>query len=89
MADLQIGNQVGFAAVSIGNGSTNKSNINGGVGAPDLALDNDNMDNISAMKTRLAAVDAGFYTAARLNTLSFNDIVYAVRMADNPTTIKQ
>ena len=89
MADQQLGNQAGFVAVSIGNGTTNKTNMNGGVGAPDLALDLDNMDNIAAMKTRLAAVDAGFYTAARLNTLSYNDMMYAVRIADANNTIKQ
>lgn len=89
MADQQIGNRDGFAAVSVGNGSTNKSNLNGGTGAPDAALDLDNNDNIAAMKTRLAAVDAGFYTAARLNTMTYNDLVYAVRVADASTTIKQ
>lgn len=89
MADQQIGNQAGFTAVSIGNGTTNKTNLTGGVGAPDLGLDNDNMDNIAAMKTRLGVVDGTFYTAARLNTMTYNDLVYAVRMADNPTTIKQ
>lgn len=89
MADQQIGNQNGWAAASIGNGTTNKTNLNGGVGAPDLGLDNDNTDNISTMRTRLAAIDGTFYTAARMNTMTFNDMKYAIRIADNPTTIKQ
>lgn len=89
MADQQIGNQLGFAAVSIGNGSTNKANMNGGTGAPDAALDIDTTDNIAAMKTRLAAIDAGFYTTARLNTMTFNDMVFAIRTNDNASTIKQ
>ena len=89
MADYQIGHTQEFTACSIGNGTTNRSNMNGGTGAPDVGLDNDNMDNISAMRTRLAAIDGTFYTAARMNTMTYNDMVYAVRVADNPTTIKQ
>ena len=89
MADQQIGTVLGVTGVSIGNGTTNKTNMNGGTGAPDLGLDIDNADNISVMKTRLAAIDGTFYTAARLNTMTFNDMVFAIRTADNPTTIKQ
>jgi hypothetical protein len=89
MADQQIGNAQGWAAVSIGNGTTNKSNMNGGTGAPDAALDVDNTDNIAAMKTRLAAISGTTYTAAVLNTMTYNDMEYAIRLNDNPTTIKQ
>lgn len=89
MADQQLGNNLGFAAVSIGNSGTNRSNLNGGVGAPDLGLDIDNADNISVMKTRLGVIDGTFYTAARLNTMTYNDMVYAIRVSDNATTIKQ
>lgn len=89
MADQQVGNKEGVAAVSIGNGTTNKSNMNGSTGAPDVGLDMDNADTISTMKARLAAIDAGFYTAARLNSMTYNDMVYAIRRNDFATSIKQ
>lgn len=80
MADQQIGNIHGYAAV----GGTNR---NGG-SADNSGLDIDNNDTIAAMRTRLAAIDAGFYTAARLNTMTVNDMEYAIRLNDNAATIK-
>lgn len=50
-------------------------------------VDNDNMDSIAAMRTRLAAINAGLYTAAYLNTMTVNDMVYAIRLNDNAGTI--
>lgn len=89
MADQQLGHPLGFASVSIGNGTTNRSNLNGSTGAADAGFDGDNYDTIAAMKTRLAAIDGTFYSTATLNKLSYNDMVYAIRTADDPTTIKQ
>lgn len=89
MADQQIGHNLGFAAASIGDSATNRSNMNGGTSTPPTGLDIDNMDNIAAMKTRLAAIDGTFYTTARLNTMTVNDMVYAIRTNDNASTIKQ
>jgi len=40
------------------------------------------------MRTRLAAIDSGFYTTARLNTMTRNDMVYAVRVNDYASTVK-
>lgn len=89
MADQQVGNALGVAAVNVG-GTTNRSNINGGAsGAPQAGLDIDNADTISALRTRLAAIDAGFYTAEKLNTMTLNDMIYAVRLNDNASSIKQ
>lgn len=42
-----------------------------------------NYADINAMKTRLAAINAGYYTAARLNQMSKNDMIYALRKADD------
>jgi hypothetical protein len=50
------------------------------------AFDNDNLDTIAAMRTRLTAI-SGLYTALRLDAMTYNDMVYAIRLADNPTTI--
>ena len=75
MADHQIGNQAGLPVVD-GNNRTG-------------AIDNDNLDSIDAMRTRLAAIDAGLYTDDYLNGMTYNDMVYAIRLNDNATTIKQ
>ncbi len=88
MADQQLGSQSGVAACNIG-GGTNRSNVNGGgTGAPQTGHWDTDYSDITALRARLTAIDAGFYTAARLNTLTFNDMVYAVRLADAPTTIR-
>lgn len=89
MADQRLGNRMGVAAANVG-GGTNKSNINGaGTGAPQGEHDDTDYTSITALRARLSTLDAGFYTAARLNTLSYNDMVYAVRLADAASTIKQ
>jgi hypothetical protein len=84
--DRQIGTLNGFAAAN--NGGVGNVNMNGGISATD-AFDIDTLDNVDRMRARLATVDAGFYTIRRLDTMTFNDMVYAVRMADAPLTIKQ
>ena len=89
MADQQIGHPLGFAAVSIGNGGTNPTNLNGSTGNPDAGFDDDDSDTIAALKSRLATIDATFYTTARMHTMTYNDLVFAVRTADNTTSIKQ
>lgn len=77
MVQRQIGNQHGLAAV----GGTN---INGGDNNR-VGLDNDNMDTIEAMRTRLGT--AG-YTDATLNKMTYNDCVYAIRLLENAATVK-
>ena len=46
-----------------------------------------NYVSITAMRTRLAAANAGYYTATRLDGLTVNDMVFALRNIDDPTTI--
>ena len=86
MAVQRIGNRAGVAAANASSG-TQRSNLNGSTGA---GTEHDDADyaSIDALRTRLAAIDAGYYTAARLNTMTYNDMVYAVRRNDSPTTIK-
>lgn len=80
MADTQLGNEVGVAA----RGTTN---INGGADArTGFTLTNAQAQTITQLRTRLTAISAS-YTAARLDTMSYNDMVYAVRLADQPTSI--
>lgn len=47
-----------------------------------------NYASISALRTRLAAIDAAYYTSARLDQMTVNDMVYAVRLADDGTSIQ-
>ena len=81
MADQQIGNSVGVAGRS-GKG------LNGGDDAQaGLVLTNAGGRTIAQLRARLTAISGTTYTAARLNTMSYNDMVYAVRQADHPGTI--
>lgn len=43
--------------------------------------------SVSTMKTRLAAFNGTSYTAARMNTMTVNDLVYALRLADEAGSI--
>lgn len=80
MADLQKGNIHGVAAVA-------GKNINGG--DDDGAGFNDaDMLTIDAMRSRLATISGSYYTTAVLNKLTVNDMKYALRVHDNPSTIK-
>lgn len=38
--------------------------------------------SVAALRTRLAAINGAYYTTARLNEMTKNDMVYAVRLAD-------
>lgn len=42
-----------------------------------------NYKDIAALKARLTAISATSYTPARLATMTENDMVYAVRLADD------
>ena len=46
-----------------------------------------NYTSITAARTRLAAANAGYYTAARLDQMTTNDMLFALRNIDDPTTI--
>lgn len=46
-----------------------------------------NYDNVPAMRTRLAAINSTYFTAARLNNMTANDMVYALRLADDAAGI--
>jgi len=38
-----------------------------------------NMGSITEMRTRLTTINAGYYTAARLDAMTLNDLVYALK----------
>ena len=86
MADLQVGNISGVTAVHKGDADS-PTNISG-TADPQAGWNNEDLDSISAMRTRLAVISPGLYTAAYLNKMTYNDMVYAIRLADDPTSIR-
>lgn len=85
LADQQLGNIAGVASRHVGSG-TQRSNMSGSDTSPQNAAgDADaNRDSIANMRARLTAINATSYTTARLNTMTTNDMLYAIRLADNP-----
>lgn len=59
---------------------TDKRQGRGWSGASSLAEQN-NYDNVTDMRTRLTALSATSYTSARLDAMTKNDMVYALRVA--------
>lgn len=68
-------------------GTDTRSNINGGPSA-DNAFAPANLNSIESMKTALGVQDATTFTAERLRRMTYNDLVYAVRVRLYPTSIK-
>ena len=71
MADLDINDPLGVTDVRRGRGTTGNHNM------AEVA----NLTSINAMKTRLTALSPTTYTAARLATMTENDMMYAIRVA--------
>ena len=67
---------------------TGASNINGGTAPGAGFSDFGAFRTLQSMKDRLTVLNAGYFTAARLNQMTENDIVYAIRLADAPATVK-
>lgn len=87
MADHQIGNIHGYAATSVGSGNE-KTNLTGDSdGNPRTAHFDVDLADVAAMRARLTAINGAAYTSSVLDTMTFNDMVYAIRLADNPNTI--
>lgn len=74
MADLERGNPFGVQKVATDN--------------RDGSFIDASLATITSMKSRLQDIDSAYYTGARLNQMTYNDMVYALRLADNPTTVR-
>ena len=74
---VQIGNEAGIAKESQA-GVNGPSDINGGDEVIS-GYNSNNFNTVAAMRTRLAALSA-YYTVAVLNQMTFNDMVYALRV---------
>lgn len=79
MANRQIGNNSGVVLVGghpQNGGASEGDNLVIGNAAGDVR-------NIANMRTRLAAINGAVYTTARLDQMSANDMLYAIRLADD------
>ena len=45
-----------------------------------------NIDDVTSLRTRLAVINPAMYTVDNLNHMTINDMRYAVRLADDPTS---
>lgn len=70
MAELEIGNSVGFVDKRMGRGSTSAS----------VVTELDNFGSIKGMRDRLQALNGTYYTNTRLNQMTKNDLIYALRL---------
>ena len=78
MANFDIGNRQKVVDKRAGRGTT----------ASPLTTTDTNARDITAMRARLAAIDATTFTAARRNTMTENDMLYAIRMSDDLAGVK-
>lgn len=86
MADQQVGNQHGLPVVEEGDADS-RSNLSG-TDDPQAGFVDADLASISAMRARLTAIDGSYYDADKLNQMTYNDMVYAIRVNDHPSTIK-
>lgn len=70
MADIDVrGNVFGFNDKRNGRGA-----------AARVTVEDANLLDVATMKARLTVLDGAYYTAARLNQMTINDMVYAIRL---------
>lgn len=63
------------------------TNINGGASARN-GFRSTAFTTVQSMRERLQVIDAAYFTDARLNTMTWNDLVYALRQKDFASSIK-
>lgn len=63
-----------------------RTNVNGGFSISHPFQQK--QDTIPELRDRLTAIDSTFYSSQRLDTMTLNDMIYAVRVTDSLSTIK-
>lgn len=81
MADTERENDNGFVDIRY----DNKANTGA---LPGTVHSSSNYNDVTLLRTRLAAANGAYYTAARLNGMTKNDMVYALRTIDDAAGIK-
>lgn len=79
MPDLDINDPFGFTDKRVGRGNTSTSHVNSEYA---------NLGTIAAKKARLTTLAAASYPAARLATMTENDLDYALRLISDSAGIK-
>ena len=79
MANTQVGNNLGIPANA-------GKNINGGDDA-NTGWTNANIITGAALRARLTAISAASYSSTRLDAMTYNDMVYAVRVHDDLASV--
>lgn len=82
MADIERENPLGYVDKRRNNKGQDAGNTNGNPVAAGTS-DASNYASVAGLRARLAAVNGTYYTATRLNLMTKNDMVYAVRLADD------
>jgi hypothetical protein len=77
MAQIDFDNCFGFVDKRAGRGYAGASSL----------VEQNNYDNVTDMRTRLAALNAGYYTSARLDAMTKNDMVYNLRVLSDTAGI--
>lgn len=77
MANLDVGNRQKIVDKRMGRGT-----------AATVLTSDANTKDITAMRARLTAISATTNTAARLNAMTENDMLYAIRLNDDAAGIK-
>ncbi len=54
---------------------------------PETAYTDTDLNTNATMRARLTAISGTTYTAAVLDQMTFNDMLYAIRLNDSPGTI--
>ncbi len=88
MADLENENIIGFvdrrASTAAGERDLGATGKHKALQTTNFA---NNADSVGALRARLTAISATTYTVARLNLMTKNDMVYAVRLSDEPLSV--
>lgn len=65
-----------------------RNNTRAGSGVGSMNANIANYDDVTSLRARLTAAAAASYPAVKLDAMTKNDMVYALRLIDDPTGIK-
>lgn len=68
-------------------GFVDKRNVQGAVASAGTTDSSANYNNVENLRARLTTINGSYFTAARLNNMTKNDMVYALRLADDAAGI--
>jgi hypothetical protein len=78
MANVDLSETIGFVDVRAGRGWSGASSL----------VEQNNYDVVNDLRVRLIALNAAYYTAARLDLMTKNDMQYALRTISDAAGIR-